>query len=117
MRGLQAVIARGAARGKTNVNDRGPALEFVMMVAMEQVGYADGSSGASGFDCGECRVIVDDLIGEENFLAAAVAHVERGKIIERARNGHACEKQIVGFVPKAMVVLGVAIGQRSARRR
>jgi hypothetical protein len=49
-------------------------------------------------------VIVDDVVGEEDFLAAATAHVQSGKIVQRAGSGYAGEKPIVGFVPEPVLV-------------
>ena len=71
MGGLEAVIAHGAGGGKSDVDDGGPALEFVMTVVVEQIGNADGRCGAGCFDDCEGRMIIDDVVGEQNFLAAA----------------------------------------------
>lgn len=102
MRGLETVVAHGAGGREPDVDDRSRAFEFVMAVMMEQVGDADRRARAGGFDDGERGVIIDDVVGEQDFLAAATAHVERGKIIERARGADAGEEPVVGRVPKTM---------------
>ena len=84
MRGLEAVVADGTRGGESDVHDGGPPLKLVVAVAMEQIGNADGRGGARGFDGCEGRMIIDDVIGEQDFLAAAVAHIESGKVIEGA---------------------------------
>lgn len=86
------------------MNDGGPTLELVVTVAVKQIGDSDGGRGAGGFDGCESRVIVDDVVGEEDFLAAATTHVQSGKIVQRAGSGYAGEKPIVGFVPKPVLV-------------
>ena len=42
-----------------------------MAVAMEQIRNADGGGCAGGFDGREGRMIIDDVVGEQNFLVAA----------------------------------------------
>lgn len=102
MSGFEAIVTDGAGGRDARVDDGGPALELVMAVAMEKIGSADGDAGACDFDGGECRMIVHDVVGEENFLAAAAAHIERGRIIEGARSGDSGEEQIIRSIPKAM---------------
>ena len=108
MRGLEAVVAHGTGGGKSDVHDGGPSLEFVVAVAVEQIGNADGRGGAGGFDGCEGRMIIDDVVGEQDFLAAAATHVESGKVIERAGSGHTGKEPVVGGVPKAVFVCRVA---------
>src|ERR1700716_2780410 len=106
MGGLEAVIAHGTCGGESEVNEGGPALEFVVAVAMEQVRYADRGGGTGGFYSREGRVVVDHVVGQQDFLAPAMAHVERRKIVEGARSAHTSEEPVVGPVPKAVLALG-----------
>jgi len=104
MRGLEGVVANRASGRETNMNDRGPTLELVMTVTVEQIRNADGGGGAGRFDGRESRVIIHDVVGEQNLLAAAAAHVESRKVIERAGGGDAGEQPVVGLVPESMRV-------------
>ena len=106
MGGLEAVIADGAGGRKSDVDDGGPTLEFVMAVVVEQIGNADGCSGAGSLDGCESRMIVDDVVGEQNFLAAAATHIQGREIIECTGSGNAGKEPVVGCVPKGMLVRG-----------
>ncbi len=106
MGGFEAVVADGAGGGKSDVDDRGPALEFVMAVVVEQVGNADGRCGAGCFDGCESRMIIDDVVGEENFLAAAATHIEGREIVERTGSGYTGKEPVVGCIPKGMFACG-----------
>jgi hypothetical protein len=75
--GLQRIIANCAGSRKSNVNDGSPALQFVVPVAMKKIRCANGNTGGRGFDGGKPRVIIDCIVGQKYFLAAAPAHVER----------------------------------------
>ena len=105
MRGLEAVVANRPSGGETDMNDRGPTLELVMTVSVEQIRNTDGGGGAGRFDGRESRVMIHDVVGEQNFLTAAAAHVESRKVIERAGGGDAGEQPIVGPVPESMRVV------------
>lgn len=107
MRGDEAVVAHCAGRGKADVDDGGPALELVMMIAVKEIGSADGRSNRSSFDADEGSVIVHHIVGEKNLLATAAAHVERGEVVEGPRGGEGGEKSGVLFVPKAMHIAGL----------
>src|SRR6516162_55790 len=102
MRRLQAVIAYCAAGRETDVHERGPAFEFVVTVAMKKIGRGDGDSGGCGFNHGEGRVIVHDIVGQENLLPAAPAHVQSRKIVERARRPDARKQPAILFVPETV---------------
>ena len=104
MRRLQAVVPHRACRRQSDVNDRRRALEFVMAVVVKQIRNPDRRAGPRRFDHRERRVIIDDIVGEQNFLPPAPPHVQRRKIIECARRANAREQQIVRRVPKAMLV-------------
>jgi hypothetical protein len=106
MGGLEAVIAHGTCGGESDVDDRGPALEFVVAVAVEQIRYADRGGGTGGFDSRESRMIVDNVVGQQDFLAPTMAHVERRKIVEGARSAHTSKEPVVGPVPKAVLAFG-----------
>lgn len=103
MRGLQAVVANSASSGQADVDCGGPTFKPVVMVAMKQVGCSDRNAGGAGLDGGKARVIVDSFIGQENFLAAAAAHVQGGKIIKGAGSGDSSEEQIVFLVPETVL--------------
>jgi len=106
MGGFKAVIANGTARCKANVHNRGPALKLVMSVMVKQIRDPDGRSDPRCFDGCESRVIVDYFVGEQDFLPATTAHIERGKIVKRARRCYADKEPIVGLVPKSVLVSG-----------
>src|ERR1700722_16586999 len=101
----------GAGRGGTDVPDRGGAFEFVMSVVMKQVGDADRRARTRSFDDGKRGVIIDDIVGEQNFLPPAASHVQRRKIIERARSADTGEEPVVRRIPKTMLV-GTAVAFR-----
>ena len=84
------------------MGDGNPALERMMASAMEQIRHADGKSSAAGFDTGKGRVVVDDPIGEEDFLAAAAAHVQRRGVVEGAGGCDSGEKPIVFAIPEGV---------------
>jgi len=114
MGGFEAVIAHGAGGRKSDVDDGGPTLEFVVAVVVKQIGNADGCSGAGCFDGCEGRMIVDDVVGEKNFLAAAATHIQGREIIECTGSGNTRKEPVVGCVPKGM--FGSRRGFRSGHR-
>ena len=81
MRSLQAIISNGARGGEAGVDDGGPALKPMMVIVVEKIGDADRDGGAGGFDRGEGGVIVHDVVGKQNFVAAAATEIQRGEII------------------------------------
>src|ERR1700687_5526690 len=89
MRGLYRIVSNGAGSGEADVDDGGPTLQPVVPGAMKEISSADGHAGSGGFQRCKSSVIVHDVIGDENFLAAAAAHIERGKIVERACSSRA----------------------------
>jgi len=99
---LQTIISHGAGCGEADVNDRRPPLERVMAIVVEQIRHADGCGCPRRFDHSERRVIIDDVVGQQDFLAAAATHVQRREIIERSRRADAGEEQIVGRIPESM---------------
>ena len=100
---LQAVIAYCAAGSETEVHERGPAFEFVVTVAMKKIGRADRDSGRCGFNHGEGRVIVHDIVGQKNLLPAAPAHVQSRKIVERTRRPDARKQPAILSVPETVL--------------
>ena len=64
-------------------------------------------------------MIVDDVVGEQNFLAAAATHIQGGEIIECTGSGYTGKEPAVGCVPKGMFVRGrdFRLWRRGAGRR
>src|SRR5580765_6438967 len=100
MRRLEGVIARGAARGHAKMHDGSPPLELVMAGTMKQVGNSDGRSRARRFNSCEQRMIIDDRVRQEDFVDAAPAKIQRGRVIERAPRAHGCKPQIICAIPE-----------------
>src|SRR5437870_10184587 len=100
---LQAVIAYRAAGRQAAVHQRGPAFEFVVTVAMKKIGRADGDPGRCGFNGGKGRMIVHDIVGQENLLPAPPAHIQSRKIVERARRPDAGKQPAILFVPETVL--------------
>jgi len=104
MSSLQAIISNGAGGGEAGVDDGGPALKPVVMIVMEEIGDADRDGGTGGFDRGEGCVIVHDVVGKQNFVAAAAAEIQRGEVIECAGRGNGGEQQVVFAIPETVPV-------------
>jgi hypothetical protein len=75
MSGLKAIIADRTGGGQAGVDDGGPTLQAVMMVTVKQVRRADGNGRGSDLDGRKRSVIVHHVIGQQDFLAAAAAHI------------------------------------------
>lgn len=75
MSGFQAIIPHCTGCREAGMDDGGPALKPVVMVVMEQIGNADGEGGGAGFDRSEGGMIIDDIVGQKNFVAAATAKI------------------------------------------
>ena len=103
MRGLKRVISYGPCSGQACVDDGGPALQAMMMITVKQVGDADRYSRRAGFDGSESGTIVDEIIGQESFVTAATAKVQRGKVIEGSRSADGCDEKVIFTVPEAML--------------
>ena len=84
MSSLQAIISNRSGSGQAGVDDGGPAFKPVVMIVVKEIGDADRDGGAGSFDRSERGVIVHNVIGEQNFVAAAAAEIQRGEIIQRA---------------------------------
>jgi hypothetical protein len=84
---------------------------------MEKVGDADRDGGAGSFDRGEGGMIVHNVIGEQNLVAAAAAEIQRGEIIQRTRRGNGGEQQVVFAIPETVLVRrsGFRLRGRSGR--
>lgn len=104
---LEAVVAHGARGRKPNVDKRSPALQLVMTIVVEEIRSGDGNSRPSGLNRGERWVIVHDVIGEKNLLSPAPPHIQRRKIIQRARRSHACEQTPVFLVPETVLLRNI----------
>src|ERR1700684_4109676 len=103
MRGLQGIITHRSSSCESNVNDGGPAFQFVVAIAMEKIRGANGNAGGGGFDNGEAGVIIDDIVGQKYFLTPAPPHIQCGEIVQSTCGGNASEQQIVFLVPKVML--------------
>ena len=88
---FQRIVAYRASSGETDVNDGSPALQFVVTVTMEKIGGADGNTGGTCLDEREAGVIIDDVVGQKYFLAAAAPHVQGRKIVQSAGGGDSSE--------------------------
>jgi hypothetical protein len=102
MRGLQAIVANGSGGSEAGMNDRSPALQAAMLVAMKQVRRPDGNRRAARLDCGERRMLVHDVVGQQDLLKAAAPHVERRGIVESARSADQRKQHDVLAIPEAM---------------
>src|ERR1700675_661128 len=84
LNGLQRIITNCAGRRESNVNDGSPTFQFVMPVAMKNIGRADGNTSRPRLDERKPCVIINRLIGQKYFLAAAAPHIQRGEIVQSA---------------------------------
>jgi len=91
MSGLQSIVAHRAGSRQSDVYDGGPALQFVVPVTMKKTGSADGNTGSTRLDGGEAGVIIDGIVGQKYFLAAAAPHVQRGEIVQSTGRSNASE--------------------------
>jgi hypothetical protein len=117
MRGLQAPITDGPAGCEAYMYDRRPAFELVMVVVMKNIRNADGEAGAARFDGSEGGVVIDQIVGQQGFLASAAAEIQGGEIVERAGSAYAREKPIVFLVPEMMGARGGLAGGGPGFRR
>jgi len=102
MSGLQTIISHGPGSGEAGVDDGGPVLQAMVMGTVKEVGDADGGDGGGSFDGGESGVIVDNVVAEQRFIAAAAAKVQSGEVIESAGSSDGGEEKIVLAIPKRM---------------
>ena len=91
MSGFQRIIAHRAGSSESNVNDGSPALQFVVSVTMKKIGRTDRNTGGARLDEREAGVIIDGIVGQKYFLAAAAPHVQRGEIIQSTGGGDSGE--------------------------
>ena len=113
---FQRVVSYDAEAGDADVSDGDPAFELVVVGAVQQVGEADGGQRCGSFQAGECRGVIDDVVGDQNFFASAGQEVAGGSVVEAAEDGDAGEQQNVGAVPEGVRrVLGRGVGKRSGR--
>ena len=89
--GFQRIITHRAGRCESDVNDGSPAFQFVVSVAMKKIRRADGDTSCPRFY--ECKpgVIIDDIVGQKYFLAAAAPHVQGGEIVQSAGGSDSSE--------------------------
>ena len=102
MNGLQTIISHGAGSSQAGVHDRGPAFQAMVMGAVKEVGDADGCNGGGSFEGGESAVIVDNVVGEQRFIAAATAKIQSGEVIKSAGSPDGGEEQTVFAIPERM---------------
>jgi hypothetical protein len=117
MGSLQAVVSYRSSRGQPDVCDRSPALQFVMAVMVEQVGNRNRGARARRFNRCERRMIIHNLVGQQNLLPPAPPEVQRRKIIKRARCSDSCEEPVVFFIPKAVLFFWLRVQLLSRKAR
>ena len=113
MSGLQAIISHGSGSSQAGVHDGGPAFQAMVVVTVKEVGDANRGQGCGRFDGGEGCVVVNNVVGEQRFIAATAAKVESGEIIEGAGSADSRKQQIVFATPERMFEgrpFGLAIG-------
>ena len=88
---FQRIIAHRAGSRQSDVNDGSPALQLVVSVTMKKIRRADGNTGGTGLDEREAGVVIDGIVGQKYFLAAAAPHVQGGEIIQSAGGSDASE--------------------------
>src|SRR5262249_42046900 len=76
LRGLKTVVPYGATGRQAGVNDGGPALQAMVMRTMKEIGGGDRHRHAPRLDRGDRRVVVHDVVGQEQLVAAAAPHVQ-----------------------------------------
>ena len=86
--------------------DRRPAFELVVVIVMKNVRNPDGEAGAARFDGREGGVIIDYVVGEQSFVAAAAAEIQGREIVERARSAYAGEEPSIFFIPEMVGISG-----------
>lgn len=88
---FQRVVSYDAEAGDADVADGEPAFELMVPGAMQEVREAHGSERSGRFQAGECSGVVDDIVGDKNFFAAAGQEVSGGSVVEAAEDGDAGE--------------------------
>src|ERR1700730_4458536 len=112
---FQTIVTHCAAGGEADVHNRSPALQFMVSVTVKKIRSANGNAGARGLDGGEAGVIIHSFVGQKNFLHPSPSHVQRRKIVQRARSRNAGEEQLIFLIPEIM--FGAEDGLRRARLR
>ncbi len=105
VRRLQTIISHRTRRSQSNVYDRSPSLQLVMPIPMKQVRRADRYSRRRGFYRQKGRMIVHDIIRQQNLLSPASPHVQGRKIIQCPRSPDSREQPIVFLIPKPVFIL------------
>jgi hypothetical protein len=82
MRRFQAVIAYTSRSGESDVYDRDPAFEAMVVRAMKPIGDSDRQRCASNLNPREQWVVVDDPIIEKKFLSTTATHIQGRSVIE-----------------------------------
>ena len=89
--GFQRIITHRAGSRQSDVNDGSPALQFMVPVAMKKIRGADRNTGGARFyECKPC-VIIDSVVGQKYFLAAAAPHVQGGEVVQSSAGGNSSE--------------------------
>ena len=108
---FQRIVPYHSEASDPDVDDRDPAFELVVVGAVHPVGEADGSERRRRLQAGKCRGVIDDVVRDQNFFAAARQKIAGGSIVQAAEDSDAGEQQNVGTVPEGVRrVLGGSIG-------
>ena len=73
-----------------------------MMIAVKQVRDSYGHSGTGCFDGREGGVIVDDVVAQKCFVAAATAKVQGRRVVQCARSSDGAKQETVLAIPEVM---------------
>jgi len=113
---FQRIVPHHPEAGDTDVDNRDPAFDLVVMGAMHPVGEADGSERPGRLQAGKCRGVVDDVVRDQNFVPAAREKIAGRSIIQAAENSDSGEQKNVRAVPEGVRrVRGWSIGDRGGR--
>lgn len=116
MGSLETVIAHRTGSRKSDVNERRPSLQLVVPVAVKEIGSADGDPCRCSFNGCKGRVIVYHIIGKENLLPASAAHIQSGKVIQRARSANSRKQPAILFVPETVSLQSIFLLRLDGRR-
>ena len=86
------------------MNNRNPALQCMVASSMKQIRRPNRYPRSRRFDRRKRGMVVYDIVRKQNFLPPAAPHIQRGKIIERARGSRAGKQPGVRAIPKWMHV-------------
>src|SRR2546430_7404376 len=83
---LQTIISNGSGGGSADMNNRSPSFQLVVAGSMKDIGRTDRNSRARCFDRGKCCMIIYRIVGEKDLPPPAPPHVQRRKVVQRARS-------------------------------